>query len=110
MDGQKKRTSKADNAPFISLAYGCVSNTVEASVPVTCTLQVSGVRTDGITVVQELAYNPAVLGSKLNTTAFPAVTFGSLKSVSFQVVQAGLPTNNISPVVDNNTYVAFYKR
>lgn len=93
-----------------SLAYGCVTNSLEAAVPVTCTLQVSGLRTDGITVIEELAFDPNALGSRMNTTTFPQSTFGSLESVSFQVVQASIPTNLISPVLDTNRYVAYYRR
>ena len=90
-----------------SIYYACIYNTVgTAGKTTTCTLQLTGVVSGtGITVVQELPYNPTLLLSKFNFTTF-ASTFRSLTRVNIAVISAPVPLDLVLPLFDSHTYTA----
>ncbi|KAL8806236.1 MAG: hypothetical protein Q9200_005124 [Gallowayella weberi] len=93
-----------------SIFYSCqlYDATGNPSIPITCTIQVTGVKyKTGITVVQELIYNPTPLkvGQGFNSTTF-ASSFSYLTSVNVQLISSIVPGTVIVINFDNHNYTA----
>lgn len=77
--------------------------------PTTCTIQLTGVKySTGVTVVQELLYDPAVVpvGQSFAIATFPT-TFTNLVEVDVQVVSAAIDNALVVVTFDNNAYTAY---
>ncbi|KAL8803972.1 MAG: hypothetical protein Q9182_002844 [Xanthomendoza sp. 2 TL-2023] len=93
-----------------SIFYSCqlYDGTGNPAVPISCTIQAAGVKYDtGITVVQELIYNPTPgkIGQGFNSTTF-ASSFSYLSSVNIQLVSAILPNTVVVINFDSHSYRA----
>lgn len=93
-----------------SIFYACnVEEGATADVPTTCTIQVTGVKYGtGITVVQELIYNPGLLpvGQTFNFTTFPT-SFQGLVQTNIQIISGAVDTSLIDLTLDNHAYTAY---
>ncbi|CAF9912447.1 MAG: hypothetical protein HETSPECPRED_000941 [Heterodermia speciosa] len=95
-----------------SIYYACqlYDATGNPSDPITCTIQLAGVKYDtNATVVQELVYNPGLLPV---AGTFASASFGTsfkgLKSVDVQLADAPLPGTVIVVNFDSHAYTAYY--
>ena len=77
--------------------------------PTTCTIQLTGIKYNtGLTVLQELLYNPALVpaGQSFAMATFPT-SFTNLVEVDVQVVSAAVDTALVVVTFDNNDYTAY---
>ncbi|KXT07938.1 hypothetical protein AC579_6064 [Pseudocercospora musae] len=70
--------------------------------------RVSAQRSDGTTVVQDLAYHPKTFRNGFITTIFPG-SFSNLERLTIQVLSSSAPVGGVAPLVDNNHYLAFIR-
>ena len=95
-----------------SIYYACqlYDATGNPSVPITCTIQLAGVKYGtGATVTQELVYNPGLLpvaGTFANATF--GTGFKGLTRVDVQLADAPLPGTVIVVNLDSHAYTAYY--
>ena len=66
----------------------------------------------GITVIQELVYNPSTLpvGQMFMQATFPSIAFSTLVKMDVEVIAAVLGTMLVIPGFDNNVYTAYIKQ
>ncbi|KAI7161635.1 hypothetical protein KC349_g2643 [Hortaea werneckii] len=94
-----------------SIYYVCVIN-LQNSVapPTTCTIQASGVRTDGRTVIQELVFNPGpnqdIPGNFSFAEFTPSEDWTNLTRVDLQLVNTDFLVPGTALIFDNNAYEA----
>ena len=93
-----------------SIAFACIASqggtgAVPKTIP--CTIQLAGKKAgSGVTVVQDLVYNPGLLGTHFNKTAI-AGSFSKLTEVDVSVVEAPVPNNLVTVLFDTHVYDAY---
>lgn len=94
-----------------SIAYGCQLYEGAGSVPIptTCTIQLASKKLGTLdTVVQDLVYNPVLLGNSLNRTTFGKGFTGLTETVA-TVADSAVPGDTIVMIFDTHAYDATLK-
>ncbi|KAI7241454.1 hypothetical protein KC330_g566 [Hortaea werneckii] len=94
-----------------SIYYLCVVNLQNSlAPPTTCTIQASGVRNDGRTVIQELVFNPGpnqdIPGNFSFAEFTPSEDWTNLTRVDLQLVNTDFLVPGTALIFDNNAYEA----